>query len=128
MRADEVAEALGKSTSTAYNLLDTPLPGKASLSVDRAAYLASTAKSAAMVPPGMRARDTPCRTWCLDEAPQRDTHKRVYLAAAHSARSLVTPPGGALRGHAAHAGPGSASIRSSARRLVLGKGRALAAL
>ena len=53
MRADEVAAALGKSTSTAYNLLDT-LCQEGFAVHDRGGAYRLTAESAALVPDNPR--------------------------------------------------------------------------
>jgi IclR family acetate operon transcriptional repressor len=87
MRADEVARALGKSTSTAYNLLDTLCQERFVVHGENGAYHL-TAEAASLVPPD-RSRGLPAGLGCaLDELFAR-THKRVYLAAAHSGQVVI---------------------------------------
>ena len=101
MRADEVAEALGKSTSTAYNLLDTPLPGGL-----------RGPRPRRRLPPRPPRRPASCRRTAA-----RDGARRPRRPARRALRALAQaglPRGGALRagrhparprpsGHAAHA-------------------------
>jgi acetyl-CoA synthetase len=87
MRADEVAQALGKSTSTAYNLLDTLCQERFVVHGENGAYHL-TAEAASMVPAD-RTRSLPAGLGsALDELFAR-THKRVYLAAAHSGQVVI---------------------------------------
>jgi acetyl-CoA synthetase len=117
MRADEVAEALGKSTSTAYNLLDTLCQEGFTVRSGGGAYHL-TAESAAMVPPD-RAREVPAGLGgLLDELFQR-SHKRVYLAAAHSGQ-VVIPLARGRQGMPRMPGLGT-RIGSNAHALALGK-------
>jgi acetyl-CoA synthetase len=87
MRADEVAQALGKSTSTAYNLLDTLCQEGFVVHGENGAYHL-TADAAALVP-AKRSRSLPSGLGsALDELFAR-THKRVYLAAARSGHVVI---------------------------------------
>jgi DNA-binding IclR family transcriptional regulator len=87
MRADDVATALGKSTSTAYNLLDTLCQERFVVHAGNGFYrLAAEAES---LVPAERSRSlTPGLAGVLDELFAR-THKRVYLAAAHSGQVVI---------------------------------------
>jgi DNA-binding IclR family transcriptional regulator len=86
MRADEVAEALGKSTSTAYNLLDTLCQERFVVHAEDGSYHLTT-EAAGFVPAGVR--DLPTGLGgILDELFAR-TRKRVYLAAAHSGQVVI---------------------------------------
>jgi acetyl-CoA synthetase len=117
MRADEVAEALGKSTSTAYNLLDTLCQEGFTVRTGGGAYHL-TAESAALVPPD-RAREVPAGLGgLLDELFER-SHKRVYLAAAHSGQ-VVIPLARGRQGMPRMPGLGT-RIGSNAHALALGK-------
>jgi acetyl-CoA synthetase len=85
LRASEVAEALHKSTSTAYNLLDTLCQeGFVAHSPDGAYRLAGEATG--LVPKSPRF--APGLEGILDELFAR-THKRVYLAAAQSGKVVI---------------------------------------
>lgn len=87
MRADEVARALGKSTSTAYNLLDTLCQERFVVHRDDGAYLlAAEAEKLVPIAPSHRVRSS--LAGALDELFAR-THKRVYLAAAHSGQVVI---------------------------------------
>ncbi len=117
MRADEVAEALGKSTSTAYNLLDTLCQEGFTVHAGDGTYHL-TAESAAIVPPE-RAREVPAGLGgLLDELFER-TRKRVYLAAAHSGQ-VVIPLARGRQGMPRIPGLGT-RIGSNAHALALGK-------
>ena len=117
MRADEVAEALGKSTSTAYNLLDTLCQEGFTARTGGGAYHL-TAESAALVPAD-RAREVPAGLGgLLDELFER-SHKRVYLAAAHSGQ-VVIPLARGRQGMPRMPGLGT-RIGSNAHALALGK-------
>jgi acetyl-CoA synthetase len=117
MRADEVAHALGKSTSTAYNLLDTLCQEGFTMRAAGGAYHLS-AEAAAMVPPD-RAREMPAGLGgLLDELFER-THKRVYLAAANSGQ-VVIPLARGRQGMPRIPGLGT-RIGSNAHALALGK-------
>ena len=87
LRADEVARALGKSTSTAYNLLDTLCQEQFVVHTAEGRYQL-TAESASLVP-AERSRNLPAGlAGLLDELFAR-THKRVYLAAARSGQVVI---------------------------------------
>jgi acetyl-CoA synthetase len=87
MRADEVARALGKSTSTAYNLLDTLCQERFVVHTGNGSYRL-TAEAENLVP-AERSRNLPAGlAGILDELFAR-THKRVYLAAAHSGQVVI---------------------------------------
>jgi acetyl-CoA synthetase len=87
MRADDVAKALGKSTSTAYNLLDTLCQERFVVHTGNGFYrLAAEAES---LVPAEPSRNLPSGlAGVLDELFAR-THKRVYLAAAHSGQVVI---------------------------------------
>lgn len=87
MRADEVAHALGKSTSTAYNLLDTLCQEGFVVHARGGAYHL-TAEAAALVPAPKDDGLPTSLGGILDELFAR-THKRVYLAAAHSGQVVI---------------------------------------
>ena len=117
MRADEVAEALGKSTSTAYNLLDTLCQEGFTVRSRGGAYHL-TSEAAGIVPPD-RAREVPAGLGgLLDELFER-SHKRVYLAAAHSGQ-VVIPLARGRQGMPRMPGLGT-RIGSNAHALALGK-------
>jgi DNA-binding IclR family transcriptional regulator len=87
MRADDVAEALGKSTSTAYNLLDTLCQERFVVHAADGSYHLTT--EAAGFVPAAGGRDLPTGLGgILDELFAR-TRKRVYLAAAHSGQVVI---------------------------------------
>ena len=87
LRADEVAAALGKSTSTAYNLLDTLCQEGFAVHVKGGVYHLS-AEASGLVPED-RAHEVPAGlAGLLDELFVR-THKRVYLAAARSGQVVI---------------------------------------
>jgi acetyl-CoA synthetase len=87
MRADDVAKALGKSTSTAYNLLDTLCQERFVVHTGNGFYRL-TAEAESLVP-AQRSRNLPTGlAGVLDELFAR-THKRVYLAAAHSGQVVI---------------------------------------
>jgi DNA-binding IclR family transcriptional regulator len=87
MRADDVAEALGKSMSTAYNLLDTLCQERYVVHAEDGSYHLTT--EAAGFVPASRAGDLPTGLGgILDELFAR-TRKRVYLAAAHSGQVVI---------------------------------------
>jgi DNA-binding IclR family transcriptional regulator len=86
VRASDVAERLGKSTSTAYNLLDTLCDaGYASHAGDGSYRLA--ARAAQLVPVANHAMPVGLAA-IVDEVFAR-THKRVYLAGAHSGQIVI---------------------------------------
>lgn len=129
LRADEIAEALGKSTSTAYNLLDTLCQEGFAVHVKGGAYHLS-ADAAGLVPPE-RAPDVPADLAGLLDQLFLRTHKRVYLAAARSGQ-VVIPLALGRQGMPRIPGLG-ARIGENAHALALGKvalslldGRALA--
>jgi IclR family acetate operon transcriptional repressor len=87
MRADEVADALGKSTSTAYNLLDTLCQERFVVHGPDGVYRLAV-QAAKLVPcagPGILPRTL---ADALNELFAR-THKRVYLAAAQSGQVMI---------------------------------------
>ena len=87
MRADEIAEALGKSTSTAYNLLDTLCQERFVVHAADGSYHLTTEAAGFVPAPGVR--DPPTGLGgILDELFAR-TRKRVYLAAAHSGQVVI---------------------------------------
>ena len=117
LRADEVAAALGKSASTAYNLLDTLCQEGFAVHADGAYHL--TAEAAGFVATGHAAANPPAGlTGILDELFAR-THKRVYLAAAHSGQ-VVIPLARGRQGMPRIPGLG-ARIGENAHALALGK-------
>jgi acetyl-CoA synthetase len=117
LRADEVAAALGKSTSTAYNLLDTLCQEGFTVHGDGGAYHL-TSEAAGLVPTD-RGGDVPTGLGgILDELFAR-THKRVYLAAARSGQ-VVIPLARGRQGMPRIPGLG-ARIGENAHALALGK-------
>jgi DNA-binding IclR family transcriptional regulator len=87
LRAEEVAEALGRSTSTAYCLLDTLCQeGFAVHAVDGAYHLTGQARSRVPAPRGNQLPRS--LDGVLDELFTR-THQRVYLAAARSGQVII---------------------------------------
>jgi acetyl-CoA synthetase len=116
MRADDIARALGKSTSTAYNLLDTLCQERFVVHTETGSYQL-TAEAESLVPE--RSRNVPAGlAGVLDELFAR-THKRVYLAAAHSGQ-VVIPLVRGRQGMPLIPGLG-ASIGANAHALALGK-------
>jgi acetyl-CoA synthetase len=117
MRAHEVAEALGKSTSTAYNLLDTLCQEGFAVHTKGGAYHLSA--EAARLVPAERAHELPeGLSGILDELFAR-TRKRVYLAAARSGQ-VVIPLARGRQGMPRIPGLG-ARIGENAHALALGK-------
>lgn len=117
LRADEVAEALGKSASTAYCLLDTLCQeGFVVHSGDGAYRLTGEARS--LVPAARGNRLPGSLDGVLDELFTR-THKRVYLAAARSGQ-VVIPLVRGRQGMPLIPGLGS-RIGENAHALALGK-------
>jgi IclR family transcriptional regulator, acetate operon repressor len=117
MRADEVADALGKSSSTAYNLLDTLCQERFVVHGPDGVYRLA-AQAAKLVPragPGILPRTL---ADALDELFAR-THKRVYLAAAQSGQVMIPLVRG-RQGMPVIPGLG-ASIGENAHALGLGK-------
>jgi DNA-binding IclR family transcriptional regulator len=117
LRADEVATALSKSASTAYNLLDTLCQeGFAAHAPDGTYNLVGEATGFV---PATRGRDVSTGlAGILDELFAR-THKRVYLAAAHSGQ-VVIPLARGRQGMPRIPGLG-ARIGENAHALALGK-------
>ena len=116
MRADEVAEALGKSTSTAYNLLDTLCQEGFTVRARGGAYHL-TSEAAGIVPPD-RAREVPAGLGgLLDELFER-SHKRSTSRRRTPGRSSSRSPAAARA--CPHAGLGT-RIGSNAHALALGK-------
>jgi acetyl-CoA synthetase len=117
MRADDVARALGKSTSTAYNLLDTLCQERFVVHTENGSYRL-TAEAEGLVP-AERSRSLPAGlAGVLDELFAR-THKRVYLAAAQSGQ-VVIPLVRGRQGMPLIPGLG-ARIGENAHALALGK-------
>ena len=117
LRADEVAEALGRSASTAYSLLDTLCQeGFVVHTGDGAYHLTGQAWS---LVPAARGNQLPgSLNGVLDELFTR-THKRVYLAAARSGQ-VVIPLVRGRQGMPLIPGLGS-RIGENAHALALGK-------
>jgi DNA-binding IclR family transcriptional regulator len=88
LRADQVAEALGKSTSTAYNLLDTLCQEGFVTHSDGAAYRL-TSESAPLVPSTESRTQLPSGLVGVLDTLFARTHKRVYLAAASSGNVVI---------------------------------------
>jgi acetyl-CoA synthetase len=118
LRADAVAARLGKSPSTAYNLLDTLVrEGFVVHGADGAYRL--TADASALVPPVPATGSLPSGLdGVLDTLFER-THKRVYLAAAQSGRVII-PLARGRQGMPRIPGLG-ARIGENAHALALGK-------
>jgi IclR family transcriptional regulator, acetate operon repressor len=119
LRADAVAARLGKSPSTAYNLLDTLVregfvvhgaDGAYRLTADANALVPPTSAAGARLPTGLDG--------ILDTLFER-THKRVYLAAAQSGRVII-PLARGRQGMPRIPGLG-ARIGENAHALALGK-------
>src|ERR1700722_15044025 len=87
MRADDVAKALGKSTSTAYNLLDTLCQERFVVHTGNGFYRL-TAEAEPLVP-AERPRTLPTGLAGVLDALFSRTHKRVFLAAAHSGQVVI---------------------------------------
>ncbi|WCB96298.1 hypothetical protein DSM104299_05055 [Baekduia alba] len=118
LRADEIAQRLGKSTSTAYNLLDTLCREGFVVHGDGGAYRL-TADASALVPSAPTTGRLPTSLeGILDELFER-THKRVYLAAAQSG-NVVIPLARGRQGMPRIPGLG-ARIGENAHALALGK-------
>lgn len=117
MRADEVAAALGKSASTAYNLLDTLCQEGFAVHAPGGTYHLTSEVDGLV--PAARASHLPAGLGgVLDELFPR-THKRVYLAAAHSGQ-VVIPLARGRQGMPRIPGLG-ARIGENAHALALGK-------
>ncbi len=117
LRADEVAEALGKSTSTAYSLLDTLCQEGFVVRAGNGAYRL-TGQASSLVPPARGNQLPGSLDGVLDELFRR-THKRVYLAAARSGQ-VVIPLVRGRQGMPLIPGLGS-RIGENAHALALGK-------
>jgi DNA-binding IclR family transcriptional regulator len=117
MRADDVAAALGKSTSTAYNLLDTLCQEGFAVHADSGAYHL-VGEATGFVPAAAAKELSGGLGGILDELFAR-THKRVYLAAAHSGQ-VVIPLARGRQGMPRIPGLG-ARIGENAHALALGK-------
>jgi len=116
LRADEAAEALGRSVSTAYSLLDSLCQEGFAVHEQRGAYyLAAGAPSAT---PREDAADVVSLTAVLDELYSR-TNKRTYLAAARRG-VLVIPAMRGRQGMRRLSGLGE-EIGDDAHALALGK-------
>jgi DNA-binding IclR family transcriptional regulator len=117
LRADDIADALGKSPSTTYNLLDTLCQERFVLHAANGAYHL-TSEAANLVPVD-RGRQLPAGIeGVLDELFHR-THKRVYLAAARSGQVIIPLVRG-RQGMPVIPGLG-ARIGANAHALALGK-------
>ncbi|MEA2148546.1 MAG: acetyl-CoA synthetase, partial [Solirubrobacteraceae bacterium] len=117
LRADEVAEALGKSASTAYCLLDTLCQEGFVVHAGDGAYRL-TGEARSVVPAARGNRLPGSLDGVLDELFTR-THKRVYLAAARSGQ-VVIPLVRGRQGMPLIPGLGS-RIGENAHALALGK-------
>jgi IclR family acetate operon transcriptional repressor len=117
LRADEVAEALGKSASTAYSLLDTLCQEGFVVHAGDGAYRL-TGQARSLVPAARGNRLPGTLDGVLDELFTR-THKRVYLAAARSGQ-VVIPLVRGRQGMPLIPGLGS-RIGENAHALALGK-------
>jgi len=118
LRADEIAESLGKSTSTAYNLLDTLCREGFVVHREDGTYRL-TAAASALVPAAPTGGRLPTSLeGVVDELFER-THKRVYLAAAQSG-NVVIPLARGRQGMPRIPGLG-ARIGENAHALALGK-------
>ena len=118
LRADEIAQRLGKSTSTAYNLLDTLCREGFVVHGEDGTYRL-TADASALVPAAPSNGRLPTSLeGILDELFER-THKRVYLAAAQSG-NVVIPLARGRQGMPRIPGLG-ARIGENAHALALGK-------
>jgi acetyl-CoA synthetase len=118
LRADEVAARLGKSTSTAYNLLDTLCREGFVVHGDGGAYRL-TAQASALVPRTGTAERLPAGLEGVLDTLFLRTHKRVYLAAARSG-NVVIPLARGRQGMPRIPGLG-ARIDENAHALGLGK-------
>jgi acetyl-CoA synthetase len=118
MRADEVAEALGKSASTAYALLDTLCQEGFVVHAGHGGAYRLTAQASSLVPAARGSELPGTLDGVLDELFTR-THKRVYLAAARSGQ-VVIPLVRGRQGMPLIPGLGS-RIGENAHALALGK-------
>jgi DNA-binding IclR family transcriptional regulator len=117
MRADQIAEALGKSTSTTYSLLDTLCQEGFVEHISDGTYHL-TGQASELVPAARGNQLPGSLDGVLDELFTR-THKRVYLAAARSGR-VVIPLVKGRQGMPLIPGLGS-RIGDNAHALALGK-------
>jgi DNA-binding IclR family transcriptional regulator len=118
LRANEVAEMLARSTSTAYSLLDTLCQEGFVVHGDDGAYRL-TAEALALVPNADRQAQAPAGLTGILDALFARTHKRVYLAAASSG-NVVIPLARGRQGMPRIPGLG-ARIGADAHALALGK-------
>jgi DNA-binding IclR family transcriptional regulator len=116
MKADEVATALGRSTSTAYSLLQT-LCDEGFAVHERGAYVLT--RDAAELADIDRDARLPAGLEGVVEELLARTHKRAYLAAARSGR-IVVPLVRGRQGMPRMPGLGT-QIRDNAHALALGK-------
>jgi acetyl-CoA synthetase len=117
LRAGDIAQALGKSTSTAYNLLDTLCQEGFVVHAETGAYHL-TAEAAGLVPSG-QGKPLPVGLDGIVEELFARTNKRVYLAGAHSGQ-VVIPLVRGRQGMPLIPGLG-ARIGENAHALALGK-------
>jgi DNA-binding IclR family transcriptional regulator len=117
LRAHEIAQALGKSVSTAYSLLDTLCQEHFVVHSDHGAYLL-TSDAAELAAADADVRAPAGLEGVLDEVFAR-THKRAYLAAARSGQ-VVIPLERGRQGMPRIPGL-KARIRTDAHALALGK-------
>lgn len=118
LRADAVAARLGKSQSTAYNLLDTLVREGFVVHGAEGAYRL-TADASALVPPRAAAGRLPNGLDGILDTLFERTHKRVYLAAAQSGKVII-PLARGRQGMPRIPGLG-ARIGENAHALALGK-------
>jgi acetyl-CoA synthetase len=117
IRADEVAEAIGKSSSTAYKILASLVEEGVAVHAGGAYRLAPDFREL-VVGAAVRARARQELARILDELFAR-THKRAYMAVIEGGRLQVVGTRG-LQGMPVLAGVGPV-IRESAHALALGK-------
>jgi acetyl-CoA synthetase len=117
IRADEVAEAIGKSTSTAYKILASLVEEGVAVHAG-GAYLLAPDFRELVVGAAVRAQARQELARSLDELFRR-THKRAYMAVIEGGRLQVVGTRG-LQGMPVLAGVGPV-IRESAHALALGK-------
>ncbi|MCW3015669.1 MAG: IclR family transcriptional regulator [Solirubrobacterales bacterium] len=117
LRAGDIAKALGKSTSTTYNLLDTLCQERYVVHAENGAY--HLAAEAAGLVPSERGTPLPAGLGGIVDELFARTHKRVYLAGAHSGQ-VVIPLVRGRQGMPVIPGLG-ARIGENAHALALGK-------
>jgi acetyl-CoA synthetase len=117
LHAGDIAKALGKSTSTAYNLLDTLCQERFVVHSENGAYCL-TAEAASLVPPE-RGKPLPAGLGDIVDELFARTHKRVYLAGGRSGQ-VVIPVIRGRQGMPVIPGLG-ARIGENAHALALGK-------